>query len=195
LVSSAPGEETVNMALAISQIDDLLNKPRVAQGSYKSVCETMWPRGNFPELSAMFASAYLAEPVSAAQWEKVLSTLRTPTNVGLGFSIEGLGGAIDDIDPRASAYPHRKGSQFLVQIFAQRLPNPADEEKAGWFRACVNALALFSTGAAYFNYPQTDLDNWARAYWGVNLERLVEVKRNWDPDNVFNHPQSVPVQL
>ena len=48
-------------------------------------------------------------------------------------------------------------------------------------------------GAAYVNYCDLDLQNWADAYWGPNLPRLSAVKKAYDGGNLFHHPQSVPV--
>ena len=48
-------------------------------------------------------------------------------------------------------------------------------------------------GAAYVNYCDLDLQNWADAYWGANLSRLSQVKAAYDANNLFRHQQSVPV--
>ena len=48
-------------------------------------------------------------------------------------------------------------------------------------------------GAAYVNYCDLDLQNWADAYWGANLSRLSAVKAAYDGNNLFHHQQSVPV--
>jgi hypothetical protein len=53
----------------------------------------------------------------------------------------------------------------------------------------------YMPGASYVNYCDLDLPNYAAAYWGGNLARLVAVKRQYDPDNVFHHAQSVPLQV
>jgi len=53
----------------------------------------------------------------------------------------------------------------------------------------------YLAGGAYQNFTDRSQDNWPRAYYGQNLERLVEVKRSWDPDNLFRFPQSIPVTL
>jgi FAD/FMN-containing dehydrogenase len=47
--------------------------------------------------------------------------------------------------------------------------------------------------ASYVNYCDLDLEDFAAASWGDNLDRLVAVKRQYDPENVFRHAQSVPL--
>ena len=48
------------------------------------------------------------------------------------------------------------------------------------------------TQGAYVNYVDSQIPDALRAYYGANLERLVEVKRRYDPDNLFHFPQSIP---
>ena len=41
------------------------------------------------------------------------------------------------------------------------------------------------TGGVYPNFPDSDLDDWDAAYHGANRERLLAVKRRYDPNGVF----------
>lgn len=58
-------------------------------------------------------------------------------------------------------------------------------------------ISQFLTGS-YINYPDIDLvENQAYLdmYFGDNLPRLVDIKRKYDPDNVFEFPMSIPTKL
>ncbi|MEP6598633.1 MAG: BBE domain-containing protein [Actinomycetota bacterium] len=47
--------------------------------------------------------------------------------------------------------------------------------------------------SAYFNYADPSIIDYPTAYWGDNVPRLQQVKRSYDPHNVFSFPQSVPL--
>ena len=48
-------------------------------------------------------------------------------------------------------------------------------------------------GASYVNYCDLDLPDYPDAYWGDNLARLMAIKQQYDPQNLFRHAQSVPL--
>ena len=52
-------------------------------------------------------------------------------------------------------------------------------------------LLPLSSGHSYQNYPNRDQLDFGRRYFGGNLERLVEVKRRYDPDDLFSFPQGL----
>ena len=48
-----------------------------------------------------------------------------------------------------------------------------------------------SNGHAYQNYPNRDDKNFGPLYFGGNLERLVRIKRHYDPEDFFTFPQGL----
>jgi len=57
-------------------------------------------------------------------------------------------------------------------------------------------LRPFLGGGRHVNYLDDDEaaagDDPVRAAYGVNYDRLVEVKTKYDPENVFHHNQNIP---
>ena len=53
-------------------------------------------------------------------------------------------------------------------------------------------IATNASGEAYQNYIDPDLDHWQRAYYGSNLDRLREIKKQVDPDFRFRFSQAIP---
>jgi hypothetical protein len=109
-----------------------------------------------------------------------------------------VGGAVSDVAPQATAYVHRT-AQSLVEIAASWPtvstpagvePIPADIRE--WSERVWEIVRPFSNGRSYQNFPDPELQGWSEAYYGSNLPRLKALKRQWDPDNVFSHPQPIP---
>jgi FAD/FMN-containing dehydrogenase len=74
-----------------------------------------------------------------------------------------------------------------------------DDDKVNieWARAAWRDIRRFSTGGTYVNFLTEEGDERIHAAYRDNYRRLVEIKRRWDPDNVFRinkniSPQSAP---
>jgi hypothetical protein len=55
-----------------------------------------------------------------------------------------------------------------------------------WVRGFHEEMGQFSTGGVYVNLLGEDEQDRVREAYGSNYDRLVELKRMWDPDNRFS---------
>ena len=100
-----------------------------------------------------------------------------------------LGGAIRREPEGGSAYAGRQAG-FLVNPEANWDDPGADAANIAWARQVIEALRPFTVGT-YLNFPGLleEGESQLRGAFGGNLARLRQVKRRWDPGNLFrlNH--------
>lgn len=112
------------------------------------------------------------------------------------LSFTATGGKANEVGRCETAYWHRS-AQFMNGFAAmtQNPTPPADEEAAieAWVDKGSRIIEPVSTGGAYVNFPDPRLDTWPKAYYGSNYARLQQVKRRFDPDNLFQHNQSIGI--
>ena len=93
--------------------------------------------------------------------------------------------------PDATAYAHRD-AQFVMNVHG-RWTDPAGTRPASAGRAiCSGAAAPFATGGVYVNFLTQEEGDRVRAAYGANYDRLVELKRRYDPTNLFRMNQNIP---
>ncbi len=112
-----------------------------------------------------------------------LGTVAAPMAV---VSLRPLGGAVVRTAPDATAFVHRDRA-VMVSVGAIT-PEAAVPAASAWVERTAAGLDLGAAG--YVNFMSTATpDDVAAAYPGEVLERLREVKRRYDPENVFraNH--------
>lgn len=103
------------------------------------------------------------------------------------------GGAINRVAPEETAVFYR-GAQFVVQYDAFWMAPEDGPATMKWCTDFRNALLPYTLGA-YVNYVDADISAYLQAYYGPHVEKLVKIKKKYDPQNVFNFPQSIPVKL
>ena len=97
--------------------------------------------------------------------------------------LRSLGGAVGRVDPTDTAFAHRAAEALVVS--AAFLPADAAEEQIAGARSVWRTIGDQGVGA-YAGFLGSDTADDIAALWPAEtLERLREVKRSWDPDNVF----------
>ena len=71
-------------------------------------------------------------------------------------------------------------------------PDPANRERiTAWARAYWDAVHPYSAGGAYVNFLMEEGEERVRATYRDNYERLVAIKRKYDPENLFRVNQNI----
>ncbi|OKL55539.1 hypothetical protein UA08_09237 [Talaromyces atroroseus] len=128
--------------------------------------------------------------------DSMFEYLTTTPDDALTYELEVqlVSGAMAEIASNATAFPHR---DVLYWIFAYASTNGTVSETTIDFLDGFNNVIYDAfpneTFYAYAGYVDPLLTNGPELYWADNLPRLEEIKKEWDPRDVFHNPQTVPV--
>ena len=121
----------------------------------------------------------------------ILDRLRESTAMMPVAQLRVLGGAMARVPADATAFAHRT-SKIMVNIAAVfGAPDEAPTHEA-WAQATADAIRQRDSGA-YVNFLADEGGERVRAaYPGETWNRLVDVKRRYDPANLFRLNQNIP---
>lgn len=165
-------------------------------------------------------SAYLNTGFTKSDVDKIYFHLTRQMEIKMSdalLQVDSYGGRISDVARNATAAWHR-GPRFTLQYQTYWSNNkgstPLNLTEAinlKWIRDFYTDIYAHLGGipdqdrdktgqwdGAYISYPDVDLNNNGllnalRLYYGTNLPRLIKTKAYWDPNNYFQHQQSIPV--
>jgi FAD/FMN-containing dehydrogenase len=101
-----------------------------------------------------------------------------------------IAGAANRVAPDAMAYGHRD-ARFVMNVHG-RWDEPAQDARCiAWAREFFKASAPYASAGAYVNFMTEDERDRIAAAYGRNYDRLVQIKRKYDPDNVFHLNQNI----
>ncbi len=143
-----------------------------------------------PDGARYYFKAHILRELSDGAIDAIVDHIGTLPGPLSMVAIEPLGGAVSRVEPDATAWPHRE-AQFNFGIFAG-WEDPADDDRIiQWARDLHAAIAPHATGGAYVNYLDRDDTDSQRTAYGTHYERLAEIKRRWDPENLFRGNQNI----
>ena len=118
-------------------------------------------------------------------------TIQAPPAEEIGFSTWAWGRRISDVPEEATAFTGREATAWLA---AEAMwDDPAlDEQCRAWGRKALADLAPFASDGRYVNdVAEVGADVARMVYGDAKYDRLVALKREWDPDNVFRLNQNI----
>ena len=101
------------------------------------------------------------------------------------------GGALARVDENATAFGQR-GAAWNIHYLSM-WADPADTEmNIAHTRALASSLKPWATGGTYLNYIGDEGSGRVEAAFGAErYARLAQLKRRWDPTNLFRHNQNI----
>jgi FAD/FMN-containing dehydrogenase len=116
---------------------------------------------------------------------------RIPEGASGGYSVWSCGRAIAAVPDGATAFTGREG-QYWAAAEAQWDDPELDEACRAWGRAALADAQPYEVAGRYVNDVAEVEDELTRSIYGdAKYERLVALKREWDPDNVFRLNQNI----
>ncbi|HEY3504891.1 MAG TPA: FAD-binding oxidoreductase [Actinocatenispora sp.] len=101
-----------------------------------------------------------------------------------------INGAPQRVASDATAFAYR-GAKYAT-VIAGMWPDPADNEaNIAWVRDYYAALRPLSEPGGYVNFLSGDDQDKLRDTYRGNYDRLVSVKKQYDPDNLFHDNQNI----
>jgi FAD/FMN-containing dehydrogenase len=165
---------------------------------------------NDPSLKGDFKSSYYRVAMPAAHIDEFYQHLTRDDLVNPTASVllSSFGGQINAVAPEATAAPHREAAYKAAWMIWWT--DPSDEAKSlAWIREFFHGVYADTGGVptpnavtdgCYVNYPDIDLSDpafnksgvpWHELYYKDNYPRLRQVKKRYDPRDIFHHTQSV----
>jgi FAD/FMN-containing dehydrogenase len=133
----------------------------------------------------------LLESLGEDAVDAVVERLAAAPGPDCGVGLLSLGGAFGRVPEDATAFSGRAAALWLLTE-AVWLDPSEDAARFGWGRDAMAALQPFATSVNYVNdLGQLDQEAVRGAYGPTKYERLVALKRAWDPDNVLRRNQNI----
>lgn len=162
--TGATQQPVLHTGVPYHQLKSILDDPRDAPGRTR------------------LRSEFFAQSMTGTTVERLVHMIDEPSPRHRRLAFTAMGGAYNRVAADATAFAHR-GERFLLEHVGD-----ADDP---WVDRSWSIAHTEGSGRVYPNFPDLDLDDWARAYHGDNHDRLVAVKSAYDPDQFFDFPQAI----
>ncbi len=152
----------------------------------QSLLDALWTRG----AQNYMRSAFVDEPTDAVIAAAVAQHRAVPSPQS-EIHLHQFGGAVARIGDGHAAFGDRS-APYVLNVIARQPDADGFAANVAWARETTRAFDPVSRGGAYVNFMSDAEDDRLRASYGdEKYERLVALKRRYDPENVFRLNQNI----
>jgi FAD/FMN-containing dehydrogenase len=147
----------------------------------------------FPEGRRYYWKSTYIDELSDEAIDTMVAAARARPSGLSGVTFWHLGGAMSRVGDEETAYG-RRDAPYLLTAEASWEDPATDEQNIAWARESLAAMRPFSQGGSYLNFPGFGEEKEAmlRASYGPNYDRLVALKTQYDPGNLFRMNLNIP---
>ena len=150
-----------------------------------SAFDALYPKG----IRAYWKGAFVKELPDEAIAAHVEHGSKVP-EVSATMHMYPINGACHRVGPTDTAFAYREARYGMVFLASWTDPSK-DAERIEWVRDYYQALAPYSEAGGYINFMQDDDYDKIQDNYRQNYDRLVQVKRTYDPGNLFHLNQNI----
>ncbi len=145
---------------------------------------------SFPRGHRFYWKAQFLSEITEGAADALIDRFPSVPSANSFFVFQQVGGAIARVPAGATAYSNRRAAydSFPVSIWTDPA---ADEANIAWARDMYAALRPFAMDGVYVNNLGDEGDDRVKSAYGENYNRLVMLKRKFDPDNLFRLNQNI----
>jgi FAD/FMN-containing dehydrogenase len=150
---------------------------------YNLTAEAAVPHGN--SVRSLFQ-----REISDDSIDKMIAAMPSGKAMMNMVQIRGLGGALAAVPVDATAFSDRDARYFTTVIAVWADENENATPHRDWIRTLYDQIKHEASGD-YVNFLETESEERIRECYGENFARMVELKRKYDPANMFRFNQNI----
>jgi hypothetical protein len=166
-----------------SPVADLIEQ--VPYVEHQKLLDDAWPPGD-----QYYWKTNLISNLSDAAIEVLIEHAAIAPNTLSVTALQQLHGAATRVGPTETAFPHRYDHYDFIPL-ARWLDPTEEEQNITWARDFWQAMQPHLDEAVYGNDLGDDVENRLGEAYGVNQDRLVALKNQYDPGNLFRLNQNI----
>ena len=145
----------------------------------------------YPKREAFKATGrFIERQLSHCELERIVDIIEVaPTEDNSFIGLYSLGGAVRAMKTDSTAFFYRQAN-YIMGISSSWESEAAAPVVKEWVASGFTYIYTLSVGS-YVNFPYNNLPSYECAYYGGHLRELRCIKKEYDPHNVFEFPQSI----
>ena len=149
--------------------------------------------GSFPRGARQYWKSHFLSSLDDGAIDALVDAYASQPSPMTQIVIEHFHGAVTRILPTDTAFAMR-GAGFNVLLLGQWRDAKDDRQNIDWVKRTYATLRPFGSERRYLNYLDADdaSESTLVEAYGPNVSRLREVKRKYDPRNVFRYNLNIP---